>query len=405
MKRISGTWKRIVLLVMAALWMVCMTAAADEASGDNSLYSLGLENGECSPEFYYSTLEYNVTVPAGTTELLLDPITSDSNASIIDISGTQLDDNGNGTVYITVEAPNGARVSYVLNVTSDGETAAASAETETEDAQALQEEEERKQAESEEAARLAAQQKENEEKVNTLTTENEQLTQRLDVLLKVLYGLVAFAVILLFFIINQSLRNKDLKDELKEARSEADMNNEFTRKERNMPSDFYYTPAQQGRNQNMMEPAGVQRADATSSTQAVFGNASQRLQAQPMPGQVYAPPVQDAQAMIKKEQKKAVKATKKAETKGQQPEQAAGQQSVQMAGQQPVQAAGQQQPVQAAGQQSAKKPGQKPVKRAAKQPVKKPVQKAEKAKPQQMPDVPVQATMEEPDVKVDMIDL
>lgn len=378
MKRLRGTWKRIVLLALAALWMLCMTAAADEASGDNSLYSLGLENGECSPEFYYSTLEYNVTVPAGTTELLLNPVTSDSNASILDISGTQLDENGNGTVYITVEAPNGAQVSYVLNVTSDGEASAASTETETEDAaaaQAKQEEEERKQAESEEAARLAAAQKSNEEKINTLTTENGQLTERLELLMKVLYGLIAFSVILLFFIINQSLRNKDLKDDLKEARSEADRSNEFARKERNMQSDYYYAPVQ-GMNRNGMNVGQVQREDATSNTQAVFGNASQRLQAQPMPGQVYAPPVTETPAVSKKEQRKMDKAAKKAEKKGQ--------------------------PVQQPTQQPVQQPVQRPVQQPQQQTVQ---QSAEQLRMQQMLDTPIQATIEEPDVKLDLIDL
>ena len=124
------TWKRIVLLAMAALWMFCVTASAEGASGDNSLYSLGLENASsCSPDFYYSTLEYNVTVPKGTEELYLSPITSNSDAYIVDISGTTLDESGTGTVYITVEAPNGAQVSYVLYVTSD---LAAEAETEAE---------------------------------------------------------------------------------------------------------------------------------------------------------------------------------------------------------------------------------------------------------------------------------
>lgn len=285
------TWKKIVLLVMSALWMFCVTASAEGASGDNSLYSLGLENASsCSPEFYYSTLEYNVTVPAGTKELYLSPITSDAYATILDISGTALDESGNGTVYITVEAPNGAQVSYVLNVTSEG-GAVAETEAETEDAaaaeQARLEEEQRKAAESEEAARQEAERKANEEKLTKLTSENSQLTERMDVLLKVLYGLIAFAVILLFFIINQSLRNKDLKDDLKEARSQADMNNEFARKEQNMRTDYYYAPVN-GRNQNPINAGNMQMADASSDMQAVFGNAPQRLQSQPMPGQAYA---------------------------------------------------------------------------------------------------------------------
>lgn len=321
----------MILMAFAALWMFAATAMADELSGDNSLYSLGIENGECSPEFYYSTLEYNVTVPAGTTELNLSPVTSDSNATILDISGTQLDENGNGTVYITVEAPNGAQVTYTLNVTSDGEAAAA--ETETEDAaaaEAAKEEELRKQAESEEALRQEAANKANEEKVSKLTAENNDLTERLDLLMKVLYGLIAFAVILLFFIINQSLRNKDLKDDLKEARSQVDLNNEFARKEQNMRSDYYYAPVQgrnqagnQGMNQIMANGQGVPMADASQNTQAAFGNASQRLQAQPMPGQASAPAQQgqpvmtQEKPMSKREQKKQEKAAKKAEKQAQ----------------------------------------------------------------------------------------
>lgn len=363
------TWKKIVLIVMSALWMFCVTASAEGASGDNSLYSLGLENASsCSPEFYYSTLEYNVTVPAGTSELYLTPITSDAYATILDISGTTLDESGNGTVYITVEAPNGAQVSYVLNVTSEG-AAEPETEAQTEDAaaaeQARLEEEERKAAESEEAARQEAERKANEEKLTKLTSENSQLTERMDVLLKVLYGLVAFAVILLFFIINQSLRNKDLKDDLKEARNQADMNNEFARKEQNMRTDYYYAPVN-GRNQNPVNGGNMQMADASSNMQAVFGNAPQRLQSQPMPGQVYAAP-QDAapekapavqevpeapqpQNLSRRELKRQEKAVKKAE-KGKQP------------GNQPVQA------------------------------------------PVQVQETLVHPTVEEPDVNVDMIDL
>ncbi|MDO4345445.1 MAG: cadherin-like beta sandwich domain-containing protein, partial [Eubacteriales bacterium] len=240
MKTLGKKWKSIAVFVLAALWALCVTAAAE--SGDNSLYSLGLENGECSPEFYYSTLEYTVTVPAGTTELLLNPITSDENANIIDISGTTLD-NGTGTVGITVEAPNGAQVTYTLNVVPDGEAAAAETTAETEMSnEQKQEEELRRQAESEEALRQQAEIEANKQKVTTLTEQNTDLNNRINLLMKVLYGLVGFSVVLLFFMINQSLRNKDLKDDLKEARSQADMNNEFARKEQNMQSDYYYAP-------------------------------------------------------------------------------------------------------------------------------------------------------------------
>lgn len=369
------TWKKMVLLLMAALWMFCVTASAEGASGDNSLYSLGLENASsCSPEFYYSTLEYNVTVPAGTSELYLSPITSDSYATILDISGTTLDESGNGTVYITVEAPNGAQVSYVLNVTSDG--AVAETESETEDAaaaeQAKLEEEQKKAAESEEAARQEAEKKANEEKLTRLTSENAQLTERMDVLLKVLYGLVAFAVILLFFIINQSLRNKDLKDDLKEARNQADMNNEFARKEPNMRTDYYYAPVN-GRNQNPVNAGNMQKADASGNMQAVFGNAPQRLQSQPMPGQAYAMP-QDA-------------------IPGGVPGSNAG---MPVPGTVPTVPQAPEEPQ----QQNLSRREQKKLEKAAKK-----AEKTNQPAQGQVRETLVQSTVEEPDVNVDMIDL
>lgn len=317
MKTIKKVWKSFMLAALAVLFVMGMTVSADEASGDNSLYSLGLENGECSPEFYYSTLEYNVTVPAGTEELLLDPITSASDASIIDISGTTLDEKGNGTVYITVEAANGAQVSYVLNVSSDApEAEETSAETEVPDEQKYQEEL-KKQAESEEAARKTAELQAKAEQANKVIAQNESLNEKLNLLMKVLYGLIGLAVVLLFVIINQSLRNKDLKDDLKEARALADQNTDFARRSENMRSDYYYAPMH-NMPQNMRQPM---MNDASANVQAAFGNASQVLQAQPMPGQVN-PPVQNMQMntepekeLSKKEQKKQEKEARKAAKK------------------------------------------------------------------------------------------
>lgn len=317
MRTIKKVWKSFMLAALAVLFVMGMTVSADEASGDNSLYSLGLENGECSPEFYYSTLEYNVTVPAGTEELLLDPITSASDASIIDISGTTLDEKGNGTVYITVEAANGAQVSYVLNVSSDApEAEETSAETEVPDEQKYQEEL-KKQAESEEAARKTAELQAKAEQANKVIAQNESLNEKLNLLMKVLYGLIGLAVVLLFVIINQSLRNKDLKDDLKEARALADQNTDFARRSENMRSDYYYAPMH-NMPQNMRQPM---MNDASANVQAAFGNASQVLQAQPMPGQVN-PPVQNMQMntepekeLSKKEQKKQEKEARKAAKK------------------------------------------------------------------------------------------
>lgn len=292
MKTLKRTFKCAVVFAIAALWMMCMTASA--SSGDNSLYSLGLENAtSCSPEFVYSTWEYNVTVPAGTTELLLSPVTSDESASIVDISGTQLGEDGTSTCYITVEAANGARVSYTLYVSTDAAAETEAPETEKSAEQQASEEAARQseQAASEAAHEQQIQYEQMQNQVTTLTTENEDLTERINLLMKIMYGLVGFAVLLLFFIINQSLRNRDLKEDLKEARELSEDNNEFARKEQNMQQTYYYNPQQ-----NMPRGMASERTyaaqpmtDVSTSVQETFGNASQVLQAQPMPGQASAP--------------------------------------------------------------------------------------------------------------------
>ncbi len=117
-------WGIVLLLVM----MICfssMTAFAGEASDDNSLASLGINTAGAvvSPEFSYDRIEYNVTVPAGTQTLDLSPVTINENASIVDISGTTLN-NGETTVTITVEAENGSQYAYYLYVKADGEPVA-----------------------------------------------------------------------------------------------------------------------------------------------------------------------------------------------------------------------------------------------------------------------------------------
>lgn len=287
-KRTSG----IVAVVFALLLALCMSASAD--SGDNSLYSLGLENAvSVTPEFYYSTLEYDVVVPAGTTELELNPVTSNSEANVIDISGEdELDENGAGTVYITVEAPNGAQVSYTLHVTAEAApetepTTEKSAEDKArEEQEALQ-----RQSESEAAARQAAELESARQQIDRLVVQNADITDRMNLLMKVMYGLIGFAVLLLFFIINQSLRNKDLKDDLKEAKSQAEMNNEFARKEQSMPNGYYYNTPQAPVNAQQAAPA-----DASRNVQAAFGNAPQMLHATGQPAPAAQPAHQPASA-------------------------------------------------------------------------------------------------------------
>lgn len=261
-------------LVLAALWLMCITAAAD--SGDNSLYSLGLENASsCTPEFYYSTLEYEVVVPAGTKELLLTPVTSNSEAKVVDISGAELAEDGTGTVYVTVEAPNGAQVSYTLHVTSEAPQETEAPQTEASQEQQQQEEQQR-QAQSEAMAQMNSELEAARNQAQSLLVQNNDLTERINLLMKVMYGLVGFAALLLFFIINQTLRNKDLKDDLKEARSQTETGNEFTRKEQAMPNGYYYnTPQNLQQNPQQTEPP----LDASRNVQAAFGNAPQTLRA------------------------------------------------------------------------------------------------------------------------------
>ncbi len=292
MKTIRRTGNRIVVAVVAMLWMLCASVSAD--SGDNSLYDLGLENVvSCSPEFYYSTLEYDVVVPAGTTELSLNPVTSNSEASIIDISGTELAEDGTGTVYITVEAPNGAQVSYLLHVTSEAPVETEPPQTEISEEQRQQEEAQR-QSESEAAAQREAELAASRQQIESLSVENADLTDRLNLLMKVLYGLVGFAVLVLIFVINQALRNRDLKEDLKDARSQIEKSNEFARKEIMQGGYYYNTGAAQDPRQGMPMQEPVQ--EATQNVQEAFGNASQVLYAQPAPGQVNAP-VQQQGAM------------------------------------------------------------------------------------------------------------
>ncbi|MDO4523568.1 MAG: cadherin-like beta sandwich domain-containing protein [Eubacteriales bacterium] len=308
MKIRKNMWKCMLVFAIAILCVFGMTATAEYLSGDNSLYSLGLENGKEDPEFYYSTLDYDVTVPAGTTELELDPILSDPDATILAVEGTQLDDNGSGTVEITVQAPNGAQVTYTLHVKAEGAAEAAVTESETEkateDAAAKAQEQARLQAESEAAMRDQA----NQEKIEKLNAEVDTLNTRLDLILKICYGLIAFAVILLFFIINQSLRNKDLKDEVKEARAEAGDSYEFARKAQTLRSDYYYAPVQ-GTPQNSM--AGMNQGAPVhdfGNVQNVYTSAPQQMMQQPAAETA----VQQEAPLSRREQKKAEKAARKA---------------------------------------------------------------------------------------------
>lgn len=384
MKEIKKIISRLVLLMVSVVCLLMVSISAedysdDSSSGDNSLYSLGLENAvSCEPEFYYATLEYNVKVSADTKELQLDPVKSADSAEITDISGTTLSDDGTGTVSISVQAANGAVATYILHVTSDGTAAETETETTVNAAESeAQAESEKIAAESEKAAQseAAAQLEQKNQQVTALQKENDDFASRLDKLMKVLYGLIAFAVILLFVIINQSLRNKDMKDEIKTLKGQVTESYEYARKEQNMRSDYYYAPVQNVPQQPMQNQ---QMNDMSGTVHAAFGNASQKLQAQPM--NMAAATREESPVLSKKELKKQEKEAKKAAKK------AKGRETMQ-------------QP-----QMEAVIPPQQPMQ--PQQPVQsQPQQPAQQSVPQQPQPTMVQSSIEEPDVNVDMIEL
>lgn len=216
MNKKGNRWKVLLLtaLMLGMLWGVQVSVQA--ASGDNSLATLGIltEGVEISPEFYYSTIEYNVKVPAGTARLELDPVPSNSNASIVEITGQELVD-GKTTVEILVEAENGSRYTYYLYVEADP-SAAVIAETESEkETEPPTEKETEPETEDPRYVRVDRNSlQEAENTISALKSETSNYRDRLDILMKILYGMIGFCVILLFVVINLILKKKDLKSEL-----------------------------------------------------------------------------------------------------------------------------------------------------------------------------------------------
>ena len=216
-------WQTALLVVITLIWGLCIPALAEGLSNDNSLSSLGIltEGAEVSPEFQYGRTEYDVTVPAGTTQLELEPVPSNGNATIANISGTEIVD-GTATVEIDVAAENGEQYPYYLHVTTrdDGTGAAAVAgqvEKETEPQTEAETEPETEDPRYVKVDRNSLQEAEN--TISALKTETSSYRDRVGILMKILYGMIAFCVVLLFIVINLLLKKKDLKAELNEYRS------------------------------------------------------------------------------------------------------------------------------------------------------------------------------------------
>lgn len=319
-KMLKKTWKICAVCMMLLLCMSGITVLAS-ASDDNSLSDLGIENAvSVSPDFEYSTVEYEVVVPQGTEELILNPVPSNGAASF-DVSGTALTD-GETTVYITVTAESGNQAVYTLHVQAErpnaAEQIAAANETEAPET----EPETQKKAETEEPETEPV--TENASDAAGIVMEKvEKLKADTDFSMKVIYGLIALSVLLVFLVINLILKNRDLKDDLRDAEEKLELQtNEFARKERYLATDNYYAPTQQQAATGMQEPeqvtlqAAPQQAEEAPIVEEAFGAAKQPVSQKPEK--------QSTRRSKQREQKRAEKAAEK-ETK-QEPEKISTQQ-------------------------------------------------------------------------------
>ena len=280
-------WKKnLKTFALLTAMLLCVSGISVFASGysdDNSLSDLGIENAvSVSPEFEYSTVEYEVVVPEGTEELILNPTTSNAAASY-DIAGQTLTD-GKTTVYITVTAESGVQAVYSLYVQAErpnaAEQIAAANATETE-AQSETQAQTEAQTESQSVADAAG----------AVLEKMEELKADTDFSMKVIYGLIALSVLLLFIVINLILKNRDLKDDLRDAQEKLELQtNEFARKERFLATDNYYAPVQQQAAMGMRRQA----AKDDKPAQPVPQTAPQQVE--------NAPVVEEAFGAVKKEQ-------------------------------------------------------------------------------------------------------
>ncbi len=211
--------KSLFLTLLALVWIFAIPVLAEEGgSGDNSLSTLGIttEGVTVSPDFVYSTIEYNVTVPAGTSRLELNPVTSNENATIVDITGQDIGEDGKTTVVITVCAENGSQYAYYLYVTTDESTSAAAEPVSEAQTEAATEKQTETEPETEDPRFVKVDRSSLEEAENTIATlksEAASYRDRQNLLTKILYGLIGVCIVLLFVVINLILKKRDLKAE------------------------------------------------------------------------------------------------------------------------------------------------------------------------------------------------
>lgn len=269
------TWK---IWAVCMMLLLCISGVTVFASGsdDNSLSDLGIENAvSVSPEFDYSTTEYEVIVPEGTEELQLDPVPSNG-AATCDISGQTLTD-GKTTVYITVTSESGVQAVYTLDVQAEHPNAAEqiAAANET----AAPETEAQKKEQTEAATEAQTETEAVSDAASMVMQQVDKLKSDADFSMKVIYGLIALSVLLLFLVINLLLKNRDLKDDLRDTEEKLDLQtNEFARKERYLATENYYAPVQQQAATGMQQeiPQPVLPPEEAPAVEETFGENKKR---------------------------------------------------------------------------------------------------------------------------------
>ncbi|MCI8992596.1 MAG: cadherin-like beta sandwich domain-containing protein [Eubacterium sp.] len=92
-------------------------AAQPVLSKDNSLKALSLSEGELSPAFKSSTVNYTATVGADTTSVEVDAQLSNSHATLDGISGNTDLQPGENKITVTVTSQAGTKAVYTITVT------------------------------------------------------------------------------------------------------------------------------------------------------------------------------------------------------------------------------------------------------------------------------------------------
>ena len=100
-------------------------------SGDNSLSSLSISSGTLSPAFKGSVTEYTATVGENVNEITVSPVTSNSKAEIVSITGNKDLKNGKNVIAVVVKAENGNEATYRITVTKGGANTTSSEAQET----------------------------------------------------------------------------------------------------------------------------------------------------------------------------------------------------------------------------------------------------------------------------------